>query len=348
MNNMKYRILQVCKEDRATSLQRALAFQDLGHDLTRIFTYRPTEKPGLWKKGMRKLLFRLGYYPEMNNENKAIIERCKKESVDLIFFEKPLSIHPNTLQQLKKLQPRVKLVSYTLDDMFNPNNSSRHYRKSLPFYDFHFTNKSYNVKELKRSGARNVHFFRNAFSPRVHRPVSLTNKERSFFGSDVSFIGTFEKERAYSLNKIAEKGYAIKIWGWGRSSQRSGILHSQIENMNRYVYHDDYPKVVCSSKINLCFLRKQNRDLATTRSIELPACKGFMLAERTTEHLELFEEGKEAAFFSSDEELIDKIEFYLKNDPLREKIAEAGYNRCLSADYSYNRQLSDILEKVMS
>ena len=73
---------------------------------------------------------------------------------DILFIEKGLSIKPSTLVQAKKLQPALKIVSYTLDDMMNTNNSSFNFRKSLKLYDMLFTNKRYNVTELKNIGAK--------------------------------------------------------------------------------------------------------------------------------------------------------------------------------------------------
>ena len=93
----------------------------------------------------------------------------------------------------------------------------------------------------------------------------------------------------------------------------------------------------------MCFLRKINRDLQTTRSIEIPACGGFMLAERTEEHQTLFEESKEADFFSTNEELLDKIRFYLANPDIRLKIALAGRERCEKSGYSHESTLSKII-----
>lgn len=59
-----------------------------------------------------------------------------------------------------------------------------------------------------------------------------------------------------------------------------------------------------------------------------------MLAERTAEHLALFEEGHEAEFFGSDAELIDKCRRYLGDDAARTATARRGYERCLHSGYT--------------
>jgi spore maturation protein CgeB len=71
-----------------------------------------------------------------------------------------------------------------------------------------------------------------------------------------------------------------------------------------------------------------------------------MLAERTEEHESLFEEGKEAAFFSSDDELRDKARYYLAHEAERQRIAEAGRARCLKAGYSNRAQMQIILDEL--
>ncbi len=163
-------------------------------------------------------------------------------------------------------------------------------------------------------------------------------------GRDVGFVGGFERDRAEQITYLAEQGIPVRIYGsyW----ERWPNLHPLITIKGKGVFGDEYTKAICATKINLGFLRKLNRDLQTQRSVEIPACGGFLLAERTDEHLALFEEGQEAEFFASNEELLEKVKYYLAHPEQRQRIAAAGRERCLRSGYSYQDRLRTILAQV--
>ena len=60
-----------------------------------------------------------------------------------------------------------------------------------------------------------------------------------------------------------------------------------------------------------------------------------------------FKIGKEIEIFNSEEELIEKIRFYLNNDSARKKIAKAGYNRVMK-DYTLTSQLDKAAKLIKS
>jgi len=93
-------------------------------------------------------------------------------------------------------------------------------------------------------------------------------------------------------------------------------------------------------------LRKICPDQHTTRTFEIPACGSLLLADRTQEHQDFFEEGKEAEFFDSPEELADKVRFYCTNEPARMAIAKAGYTRCVRGKYAYVDRLRSALDAI--
>jgi spore maturation protein CgeB len=82
------------------------------------------------------------------------------------------------------------------------------------------------------------------------------------------------------------------------------------------------------------------------RTFEVPACGGFMLAERTQEHLEIFKEDEEIVCFSTVEELVDKVRYYSNNDRARQTIAKAGYERVLNDHHTYRDRLIEIFSLV--
>ncbi len=73
-----------------------------------------------------------------------------------------------------------------------------------------------------------------------------------------------------------------------------------------------------------------------------------MLAERSAGHLQRFKEDEEAVFFSSFEELADKIRRYLPDEAARRRIASVGNLRAARDGYHNDRQVELIIERVQS
>ncbi len=294
------------------------------------------------------VLWKIGIPLYFTKANKKILQEIRVAHHDILWIEKGNIIWSWTLRAVKKLSPTTSIVSYTEDDMFAFHNRSWFYTWGLQRYDVVYTTKSYNCNpdELPALGAKKVVFIDKAYDRHAHRPIELTEKDRQDFGADVGFIGSYERERAESMLYLAQNGIRVRIWGtrWDRYSKS----HPNLLMEYKPLYGDDYAKGLCATRINLCFLRKMNRDLQTDRTMEIPACGAFMLAERTDEHLRLFEEGKEAAYFSSNEELVEKVRYYLEHEDERQAIAHAGRERCLTSSYSHHDRLRFMLEQVRS
>lgn len=278
--------------------------------------------------------------------NSAIRALVRVKKFDLLWVEKGNTIWPKTLRFVKKTLPETKLISLSEDDMYAKHNQSLFYRWGLGLYDCVFTTKKYNLSELEQIGAKRTELFLDAYDETLHRPTVLSKREKSLYGCDVGFIGTFEEDRARSMLFLAENGIKVSIWGngWGVWKEK----HKNLIIKKNAIYGPEYVKAICATKINLCFLRKINRDEVTSRSVEIPACGGFMLAERTERHKEFFTEQSEAEFFGSDRELLEKVRYYLKHDEERSRIALGGKKRCEVSGYSMEEQLQEVLLKVFS
>lgn len=328
----------------STASQRFDAFQKMGHAVTPVTTRKAEPYTGAELSTLTRVRQKLQGPSDQAGANHSILARARETPFDVIWIEKGLTIEPGTLRAIRAAQPSCLIVGFSPDDMMNTANQSRHFLSGLPLYDFYVTNKSYNVSELKELGCREVLFMDNGFDPRTHRPVEIEPGERERFGGSVGFIGQWEPDRAGSLRSLAEAGVAVRVWGYTWERMRNVPENLVLEN--RPWWSDDYAKAICAFDINLCFLRKCNRDRQTTRSIEIPACGAFMLAERTDEHLRLFEEGKEAEFFSDERELLQKTRYYLDHPGERTTIAQRGYQRCVREGYSYPSRLQKVLESI--
>lgn len=330
-----------------TCLHRNWALKKVANEVEEVNT---REKAGtVWYK-IAFRLFQMGLpvrLPDSSSANskiKKLVDASINMPYHIVWIDKGITINKETLLYIKKKSPTTKIVSYSPDNMALRHNQSQNYLDSIPLYDVHFTTKSYIIDDLKSLGARNVYFTNKHYEQSFHYVRELTLDERRNLGGDVGFIGAWEKERCNSILYLAGHGIKVKVFGGGKWNDYKGVNNLTILPG---VFSEDYSKALQAFKISLCFLRKMNHDQQTSRTMEIPACGGFMLAERTSEHLKLFEEGKEAEFFSSDEELLEKCRYYLNNEDQRISIANAGTLRCKISGYSNIESIERMVQIVM-
>jgi spore maturation protein CgeB len=321
----------------ATSCKRA--FRELGCDVFDIDDYHFLPR---WQSVSFRALRRVLRRKIANEFSQHVVNQIRAYDPHMLFVFKGSMVKPSVIQFARQenclafnFYPDWNLYS----DYESMGNS---YPVCVPEYDCIFTPKSYHSQFYNQSGARRVEFMPYAYDPWCHFPVPLSDDEHTMFQSDVSFIGTWTIDRANTLEELVRSGITHDLAIWG------GYWHKLDKNspLRPYVkfkpaYGATQAKVFAGSKIALCFV--QRPDLHTARTFEIPAYGAFMLAQRTSEHLAFFTEGKEIACFDSATELHDKIMYYLRHESERRKIAKAGFEKVTQNENSYVDRMRRVL-----
>ena len=325
------------------TLQRTRAARELGHRVSVISTVpdgrRYEDTPSL----STRIRYRLRLPEDPVGANQRLFDGAQR-GCDIVWMENAPMIRRHTLERVRNIPSPPRIVWFAEDDMMSRRHGSWFLDRSLHLFDLWVTTKSFNAlpDEMPARGVRRVLFVNNSFDPLIHRPVEISSQEKEKFGCGVSFVGTYERPRAESLLHLAQSGIRVRVWGGGWN--RARVSHPLLQIENRPVYDDDYTKVICASGINLAFLRKSNRDLQTTRSMEIPACGGFMLHERNSEITALFRENEEAAYYSTDKELVVNCRRWLADEADRRRIAAGGHHKAMSGGFTHH----DILRTVFN
>lgn len=255
--------------------------------------------------------------------NDYILRTARQFRPDFIIVVKGSKISYQTLGTLKQ-EFGCALVNYATDDPFNPLIFSQEIVDCIPLFDFYFCTKHRIIDDVRRAGGNEVLFLPFAYQSDYHypeKPIDLNEQKK--YASDVAFIGGADDDR-YAIVSALTSISSIDIKLFGAYWEKYPELR---KHHYGFVYGKEYRLALSASKVALGFVRHSNRDGHSPRSYEIPACGAFLLAENTTDHRELFIDGREAVLFSSIDELVEKISFYLVNEISREKIAHAGYEK---------------------
>jgi len=343
MNNSK--ILYVGNLDQGqTSRERMIAFEELGFQVTPFNTFY---RLSLLQRIINRLFITLlGVQLDLGSINKKLLQI--EGYFNIIWIDKGVDFTPSTLKKLKsRLIKQGKLVHFNPDDPFGHYHKHwKRFIKTIPLYDIHFVSREENIKEYTAHGAKVVYDYDRSFSKKLHMPLKLSEDDLKKYRVEIGFVGTYAPEREEAIAYLISNGIEVAIYGNGWQNKRHWDIIKPYFRSNAQM-GINYVKILNGMRIALHFLRHENRDQQDSRTFEIPACKVFMLAERSPKHLSFFKEGVEADFFSTNEELLEKVQFYSKNEEFTKKIAEQGYLKCQNAGYDHHARLLSMIKKVL-
>jgi spore maturation protein CgeB len=255
-------------------------------------------------------VIRYDYRNRFNALNKDIIAR-DDELIELIKYIKPDFV---LFSKCNVMSPRVnkeckrvtKSIMWYMDDKYNIN---KEFLDKIPYSDYVFTSYPDCVKELSAIHTK-VYRLQGGYDPDIHKPIDVPKKY------DVAFIGEMRPNRQFFRN------------------------HVNFDIING-VYGIDHSMAVSETKINLSFCEGR---VISNRIYKLMAAGGFVLTQPYEYLKEDFIIGKHLDIFNGIGELQSKIDFYLKNDDLRNEIANNGLKKV--KDYDHNNYAKRILSVV--
>jgi spore maturation protein CgeB len=325
--------------DDGTCLDRANAYRRLGHEVEHIDPRRLLPRTG-W---VDRLTWRIGGQVFAPAVRSRLARRLEGRRYALCHVDCGEWVTPGVIRQLRRHADAI--INYNADDPLGRRDMRRFaaYRSALAHYDHVFVPRESNVREARDYGARSVTRVWFAADETSHHPRPLCAEDHRRWDCDVLFLGTWMPERGPLLLRLAELGVPLSI--------RGGRWHKAPEwkRLARYwkgpaLGGDDYAKAIQCARVCLGLISKGNRDLHTTRSLEIPSLGSVLCAERTSEHQQMYAEGDEAVFWSTAEECADACEKLLANDAERIRIAARGRARLMKNGHMNETVMRGLLE----
>jgi len=228
---------------------------------------------------------------------------------------------PFPIEYFSELRRSYFIAMYTGDDEHNFDKSVKYYSQAC---DLMLTDNCFLEKRYELYGVDAITF--PVFPGFYYAPQINNHKVEKIY--DVCFFGDVNNKvgRKEFLTHLIKNNINIKIYGPGTLA---GVVSL-----------DEMIRIIRSSKIalNLSGLAKTSAlDTDLTINWRMRGTKGriydnsllgtFLLTEVSPGIEEFFDVGNEIDIFRDQDELLEKVRFYLKNDVLREEMAIRGYER---------------------
>ncbi len=164
-------------------------------------------------------------------------------------------------------------------------------------------------------------------------------KREYFFGEYVINREITARERYDFVNLIGEK-YGMDLYTKDENFSLPGVCnHGPVD------YYDYAPFVYRNSKINLNITLRSIHTGVPLRAFDVLGAGGFLISNYQADFADCFVEGEDYAAYSSKEEMLDKLNFYLQRDDIREQIASNGRKKTME-QHTYIHRVREMISEV--
>ncbi len=187
-------------------------------------------------------------------------------------------------------------------------------------YDFVFAAQKEGAQKLTKVLRKKVEWIAHACDPKIHRKLNLEKKYA------VGFVGS------YGGRGSEREELLLEVKSQFPSSFIGGALHTQIA------------EIYSSSRIGINY--SLNNDI-NMRMFEILSCGTMLITSKIKENgfAELFKEGLHLVTYETKKELMVLIDYYLRHDEERERIARAGYE-LVKSRHTYKHRLRKIFDVI--
>jgi len=297
----------------------------------------------IWKTMQYRFLFGPNFWKMWND----LLNIAKGFMPDIIYFRRPVEFPPFLLRRLKASTNAI-LIEYMNDDPFGPDKNKpkwRYFKSSIPIFDLHLAFRKSNFEDFYRLGAKKVELMLPYYVESMHKIYDLTDEDIRRYSCDALFVGHEENDfRLDCFDALFEAKIDLRLYGAFYGYGKGRLFYKLLPTC--YIAGEEYAKAIRAATCSLCFFSSRNRDTITTRVFEIPMCGGVLVAQRNPDIEKLFEEGGEAMFFSSVQELVDIVLLLKANPHMRERIAVAGRKRVLAGGHEVKDRIRKVIQLI--
>lgn len=265
-----------------------------------------------------------------------LVALCAAAKPDVVVTTGMAPLTERALQGLTRLG--IVSINYSTDDPWNPVMRSRWYLKALPGYDFVFTTRRSNIDDFRRHGCKAVHWLPFGYDENLF--YGGPDDRSDVASPDILFVGGADSDRVQFIGEFMHQGPPVTVAGgyWDRHQDFKPLALGLISP-------DKIRALTAAAKVNLCLVRRANRDGHVMRSFEIAAVGGCMLAEDTAEHREIFgPDGDAVVYFRNPREAAERAKALLYDLPERKRLARRLHDRIVGGRNTYTHRLAAMLK----